>query len=152
MDIEKKIRNLDEEKSSLTITISGKDFVISRITLQARQRYGDYLIFCGEYYQKALETNKRAESASETTETLIAIQNEMTNMIESFANEKASMINKLLKIILEKNGYEYSQEWWVENTDYNDMEKFIVAALKKDEVENAQPKKKEMSATSIEQR
>lgn len=149
MAIEKKIVNLDDEGKSVSITIGGKEFVISRITLRARQKYGEYLVFCGSHYQKATEINKRLESDRETVETLTAMQNEMTTMIESFAVEKASKIDQLLQIILEKNGYEYSREWWEENTDYNKMELFIVSALKKDEEGNIQPKKKEMSATSI---
>lgn len=148
MAIEKKIVNLDDEGKSVSITIGGKEFVIARITLRARQKYGEYLVFCGQHYQKAADINKRLESASETVESLSAMQNEMTAMIERFAIEKANKLDQLLQIILEKNGYEYSREWWEENTDYNKMELFIVSALKKDET--AQPKKKEMISTSIE--
>lgn len=149
MAIEKKIVNLDDEGKGVSITIGGKEFVIYRITLRARQKYGEYLIFCGNHYNKATEINKRLESASETVETLTAMQNEMTSMIESFAIEKANKLDQLLQIILEKNGYEYSREWWEENTDYNKMELFIVSALKKDEAETSHPKKKEMSSTFI---
>lgn len=150
MASEKKIVNLDDEGKSVSITIGGKEFVIARITLRARQKYGEYLVFCGHHYQKASDINKRLEYASETVESLTAMQNEMTAMIESFAIEKANKLDQLLQIILEKNGYEYSREWWEENTDYNKMELFIVSALKKDETETIHPKKKEMSLTSIE--
>lgn len=150
MAIEKKIVNLDDEGKSISITIGGKAFVISRITLRARQKYGEYLVFCGEHYQKSIDVNKRIEAVGEDQSILASMQSEMELAIENFAIEKAQKIESLLKIILEKNGYEYSRDWWEENTDYNKMELFIVSALRKDEVENAQPKKKEMSATSIE--
>lgn len=150
MAIEKKIVNLDDEGKSVSITIGGKDFVISRITLRARQKYGEYLVFCGEHYQKSIDVNKRIEAAGEDPSILASMQSEIALAIENFSIEKARKIEGLLQIILEKNGYEYSRDWWEENTDYNKMELFIVSALKKDEVENAQPKKKEMNATSIE--
>lgn len=143
--IEKKIVNLDDEGKSAAITIGGKEFVISRITLRARQKYGEYLVFSGEHYQKVYEINKRVEVAGDDIETLTAMNNEMTAMIESFAVEKAAKIEVLLQIILEKNGYEYSRNWWEENADYGKMELFIVSALKKDEDGQIMPKKKEIS-------
>ena len=71
---------------------------------------------------------------------LESIAADQGSLIESFAKEKAERIQNMLSIILDKNGYEFDQEWWEDNARYQDMEAFIFQALKKDE--DAAPKKK----------
>ncbi len=128
---EKKIVNLDDSANTVSITIGGKAFEISRITLRARSMYGEYLIFCGEYLQTISRIQNDVEGAD--AEKAEALSKEMTDKITSFAIGKAKHITEILTVILEKNNYQFEQAWWEENTDYQGMEAFIVQAMKKDE-------------------
>jgi hypothetical protein len=144
---EPKIVNLDDEAKAVDIVVAHRTFHIARITLRIRQLYGQYLIFSGEYLNKVHAINEaanqvRIEGKSEGR--LLELQNELDVNIEKFAYDKATRLSEMLKTILEKNGYEYEEEWWSENSDYNGMERFIVAAISKDETEGAVSAKKEM--------
>jgi hypothetical protein len=137
---EPKIVSLDDLNKSVIIPIGDREFKISRLTLQISKLYGEYLIACGEYAKKVSDTKLLADESNDLPG-LEKLSEEMQSLVESFARDKAERITKMLSLILEKNGYEYDQDWWEENARYQDMEQFIFYALKKDEDEKA-PKKK----------
>ncbi len=139
-----KIVNLDDEKNSVTIIVEGREFTISRIVLKARQLYGEYLIFCGNYLTMIGDMNKKVESATKAE--LETINVKLEKDIEEFAIKKAAHLNGLAKIIMEKNGYDFDLSWWEENADYQVMEQFILTAMKKDE-SPVDTKKKEAIAS-----
>jgi hypothetical protein len=136
-----KIVNLDDERNSVSITVEGKVFEIKRLVLKAKQLYGEYLVMSGEYLNGINEAQKAMES--EDIEEMKRINAKLEKDIEDYAYKKADFIEKLLEVILTKNGYTYDREWWEENTDYQIMEQFIFTALKKDDPEKVDNKKKD---------
>ena len=60
---------------------------------------------------------------------------------EEFAKRKLDLYSKIIRLLLEKNGYEYDQEWWEENTDELDMRTFIEKCLTKDAQADGSKKK-----------
>lgn len=133
-----KIVNLDDERNSITLVVEGKEFIISRIVLKARQIYGEYLKLSGEYLQLVGKAN---DLEGKTAEELEKINAELEKAIEDYAIRKAEYLDELLEIILVKNGYDFDLEWWHDNTDYGAIESFVYAALKKDEDGKASKKK-----------
>jgi len=136
---ETRIVNLDDAVNKIEIKLGDKSFKIARITLQIRKIYGEYLIRCGEYMTKLNEVNVNADTATQAE--LQAYNIILTDLTENYAIDKAAFIYKMLKLILEKNGYDYSQEWWEENSDYSMMEQFIVKAISKDDTSTTTKKK-----------
>lgn len=137
-----KIVNLDDQKNSVTIVTEGKEYTINRIVLKARQMYGEYLIFAGNYLNMIGAINDKVKTA--TNDELQAINEQLEKDIESYAYGKAEHLQGMMKIILEKNGYDFDLKWWEENSDYQAMEQFIITAMKKDE-DAADTKKKELA-------
>src|SRR5512133_2354120 len=125
---ETKIVNLDDRNKSVDIVMSGKTFTISRLTLQLTKLYGEYMIFCGEYAKKMAKISADAHKDGSNLEE-IAVEQGL--IIEEYAHKKAELIQQMLRIILEKNGYEFDMDWWENNSRYQDMEMFIFTALKK---------------------
>lgn len=159
---EPKIVNLDDASRAVAITVGGQTFNIERITLEMRQKYGEYTIFCGEYLDrlgkiqqgvasKEIETRKKPSAIVATlckifprlrTRWMSEASSELSKLIESFAYGKAERVTGLLSLILEKNGHKFDLKWWESNSDYEKMESFIVAAITKDDESNAASKKK----------
>ena len=140
---EHKIINLDDAAKTVEIKLGGETFKISRITLEMRQLYGEYLIFSGEYYNMVTQYTAEADKETDLAE-LEKKEAELNAAIERFAKGKAEHIEDMLKLILVKNGYKYDRKWWASNADYNVMESFIVEAINKD-TENASKKKEAAS-------
>jgi hypothetical protein len=133
-----KIVNLDDEKKSVTLIVEGKEFIISRIVLKARQIYGEYLQDTGKYYNLVAECNDLSKKDVKELEEISA---KLEKAIEAYVLRKADYIEQLLEVILTKNGYDFDLEWWHDNTDYSIMESFVYAALKKDEDDKPSKKK-----------
>ena len=138
---EPKIVSLDDLNKSVEIKLGGKSFIISRLTMRLTELYGEYLIFCGEYAKKVNATKLLSDESSVDLPGLEKLDADMQKLIEDFSIGKAERIQQMLKIVLEKNGYEFDMAWWEDNSVYQDMEQFIFQALKKDE--DAAPKKKQ---------
>ena len=51
---------------------------------------------------------------------------------EDFARRKAALYERLIALLLEKNGYSFDKAWWDENTDEIDRRTFIEKCLLKD--------------------
>lgn len=124
----RKIINLDDKATTAEITIGGKTFEISRVVLRLREMYGDYVADAGKYLQRIQELDEVEE---------------INQLAEIYAHEKADKLDAMMEKLLVKNGYEYDKEWWADNVgDYHAMEEFIVACLNK---EDDQVKKKEVA-------
>jgi hypothetical protein len=112
--------------------------------LKARQLYGEYLMMAGSYMSKIGEAQEAVKG--DDVKKLEEINAMMEKAIETYAFQKADFIERMLEVILTKNGYEYNRTWWEENTDYQVMEQFIFQAMKKDDPEDTKPtKKKELN-------
>ena len=141
---EHKIINLDDAAKTVEIKLGGETFNISRITLEMRQLYGEYLEHRGAYMMAVIELQKKAEKEDDLG-ALEAIEKEVTKNVQEFAITRAKELEEMLRLILEKNNIKYSKKWWESNTDYQGMEDFIIEAIRKDEV-GASSKKKEAAS------
>ena len=121
----RKIVNLDDKDNTLEITIGGKTWEIARVVIRLREMYGDYVQHAAGYIE-ALQGYGDSEDLDELQE-----------LAEVYATEKARKLDAMMEKLLTKNGYEYDSNWWAENVgDYHKMEQFIVACLNKDQDDN----------------
>ena len=118
----RKIINLDDKENTLEITIGGKTWEIARVVIRMREMYGDYVQHAAGYID-TLQGYAESEDLDELHE-----------LAEVYATEKARKLDAMMDKLLIKNGYEYDADWWAENVgDYRKMEEFIVACLNKDQ-------------------
>ena len=118
----RKIVNLDDKDNTLEITIGGKTWEIARVAIRLREMYGDYVQHAAGYIE-TLQGYGESEDLDELQE-----------LAEVYATEKARKLDAMMEKLLTKNGYEYDVDWWAENVgDYRKMEEFIVACLNKDQ-------------------
>ena len=118
----RKIVNLDDKDNTLEITIGGKTWEIARVVIRLREMYGDYVQHAAGYIE-TLQGYGESEDLDELQE-----------LAEVYATEKARKLDAMMEKLLTKNGYEYDVDWWAENVgDYRKMEEFIVACLNKDQ-------------------
>ena len=118
----RKIVNLDDKENTLEITIGGKMWEIARVVIRLREMYGDYVQHAAGYID-TLQGYAESEDLDELQE-----------LAEVYATEKARKLDAMMDKLLTKNGYEYDPDWWAENVgDYRKMEEFIVACLNKDQ-------------------
>lgn len=115
------------------ITVSDREFRISRVVIAARVLYSNHIRKMGELLRRVARLGDDEDSAEAKA---------LAAEAENFASEKLDAYARIIRLILEKNGYEYSREWWEENTDEMDMRAFIEKCLMKDSPE-ADKKKEE---------
>lgn len=115
------------------ITVSDREFRISRVVIAARVLYSNHIRKMGELLRRVARLGDDEDSAEAKA---------LAKEAENFASEKLDAYARIIRLILEKNGYEYSREWWEENTDEMDMRAFIEKCLMKDSPE-ADKKKEE---------
>jgi hypothetical protein len=139
---EPRVVNLDDLANSVEVIMADKPFKISRITMQIRTIYGQYLQFCGEYLVKIAKIQEAPDTLEASEYEKLAEETQKT--VTDFAIGKAEFINKMMGLILKHNGYEFDFAWWEANSDYSHMEQFIVQALKKDEPDNPKTSKKKV--------
>ncbi|MGD1818000.1 MAG: hypothetical protein ACPKNR_13285 [Pleomorphochaeta sp.] len=119
-----------EKQITATIKLSDTTFQIKRVVIAVRVLYSNHLIKMGELFKKVGEIKKDDQKALK----------EINISIEEFNKEKEKVYDKILKLLLEKNGYEFNKTWWNENTDELDIRNFIEECLNKDT--NTRSKKK----------
>ena len=138
----------DRPRAQVTIEIGGKSFKIERVVTGVRQLYGRFLTEAGLMMQKVARVNDRIQQlGSATGEDLDAASSEVekrTGEIEQFAAGKLDILLRCIELLLEKNGYEFDREWWIENGDETDYQSLIVEALQKD----SQPGQKKTAGTA----
>ena len=121
----RKIVNLDDKDNTLEITIGGKTWEIARVVIRLREMYGDYVQHAAGYIE-TLQGYAESEDLDELQE-----------LAEVYAIEKARKLDAMMEKLLTKNGYEYDADWWAENVgEYQKMEQFIVACLNKDQLDD----------------
>lgn len=126
-----------EKCITAVITIGKETFRISRVVIAARVLYSNHIKEMGELLQRL----SRLESKNADTEEA----RRLTAEAEEFAKRKLELYGKIIRLLLEKNGYTYDAEWWKENTDELDMRSFIEKCLMKDAPADGN-KKKETTA------
>lgn len=109
--------------SVAVITIQDKTYRISRIVVAARLMYSNYLSTISKLLNEYADTAGAADNKQ--------IQG-LYDKYTEYAEKVPDILLGIIQLLLEKNGYEYSEEWWKENSDIEDMRGFIDAALSKD--------------------
>ena len=75
---EPKIVNLDDLNKAVTITLGGKSFTISRVTLEMRQLYGEI----GRYISLNVATDKACKEAGKSHRGLIDVMAALRKSIQ----------------------------------------------------------------------
>jgi len=125
--------NLDNTpRKAVTLQIAGQSFTIRRIVTGAQQLWSAFVRESAEYlekidaYQKAISGKISAEEIAQRTE-------EITRDVDAFAETKLDRLLGILELLLEKNGYEFDRQWWVDNAGEEDYREFITSAMLKDQ-------------------
>jgi hypothetical protein len=140
---EAKIVNLDDSAKAVEITMGGKTFKISRITIRAKNLYTQYRELCGMAQVKISAQKIELEGMS-LEEGKLSVESIRKNA-EELAEDIVSHSFEMVKIILEGNGYEYSKDWLEENVSYENLGAFISTAILKDDQDRV-VQKKEMAS------
>lgn len=138
-----KIVNLDDERNKLTITISEKEFEISRIVHSLIVEYGEYMQLSGNYLQETARLQSVVDKKTATTEQIKIAGEMLQKQIVEYSEKKVDAILSMTQKIVEKNGYTYNEQWWLDNVTIPEMEKFCVTCIQKDLPEPGKDKKKE---------
>ncbi len=121
-----RIYDLNERRKCVTavLTVSDKEFRISRVVTGVRVLYANFLTQMGEIL-KEISTLDTQNADSEEIKNAIA-------KAEAFKNTREETTEHCLELLLAKNGYEYDKAWWTENADDYDIRAFIEICLSKD--------------------
>lgn len=124
--------DLNGRENSITakIKVADKEFKINRVVIAVRVLYSNHLIKMGELFK---ETGQLDEKNINELDSL-------NEKINEFNEDKIQTYEKILTLLLEKNGYRYEKQWWNENTDELDIRSFIDSCLSKDVVNNNKKK------------
>lgn len=122
-----------EKCITAVITIGEETFRISRVVIAARVLYSNHIKEMGDLLQRLSKLETRDADTEEARR--------LTAEAEEFARRKLELYGKIIRLILEKNGYTYDAEWWKENTDELDMRSFIEKCLMKDAAADGNKKK-----------
>lgn len=108
--------------------------------------------YCREQYQCMLEavdeltelpdrvdaiTDDESLESKEKLSRIRALQKEQRGLVRRIATIRADIVRELL----ETNGHEFDEKWWMRKTDADDMNTFTLTCLQKDVKENRPLKK-----------
>lgn len=108
--------------TTAVITLGDKTFRISRVVIAARVKYANYLMEFSHLLDDASRIKDGDQKAMEA----------LNSKYQEFGELVPDILKSIIRLLLEKNGYEFSEEWWDENADIEDMRNFIDASLSKD--------------------
>jgi hypothetical protein len=116
--------DLNGREKSITAKIKMSDttFTINRVVIAVRVLYSNHLKKMGDLFKKVGQLDEKDINAL----------NKLNNSIDEFNEEKEALYDKILKLLLEKNGYKYNKTWWEENAEETDIRNFIEECLSKD--------------------
>ncbi len=127
-----RIVNFDDNRNKLELVISGEKFIIYRITHNIIAEYGDYMKASGLYMQAVAALTKVIDSKQSTKEEIKEAETALQNEIIRFSELQAKSVFSILEKIMVKNGYEYSNQWWLDNASFKEIENFVLECLNKD--------------------
>jgi hypothetical protein len=128
-------------RSTVEIEIGDKTYKISRVVNGVRIRWIALLEEWIEYLEKSerligLQQEAEKEEKKEATEQIRTL----TVEIEEWNKQKIERTLECIRLLLEKNGYEFDRQWWLDNCDDMDYRYFIEEAMKKDAPAGGQKK------------
>ena len=121
-----------EKCVTAVITIGNETFSISRVVIAVRTMYSNHIKEMGDLLER-LATMKTTGPESDEAKAFAKI-------VQEFGINKLELYERLIRLLLEKNGYSYDKAWWDENTDETDRRTFIEKCLMKDTDEKAKKK------------
>ena len=133
--------DLNQKKESVTLTLGEKKFTIRRVVTGVLQLYGDFARDQGEKLeqigqlqaeQERLEKIAPEDVTPEELQELDKASQKLVDEVEEFSKAKIDRLLRMIQLLLEKNGYEYDRQWWIDNGDPSDYQSFIVACINKD--------------------
>jgi chromosome segregation ATPase len=128
--------NLDANRKTITITLGGARWRISRVVTGVRRRYAEILTRSGEEIEKVSRLQalqEKDELTDEDARELGELVETLGREVDEFQQWKTEELYRCLELLLEKNGYEFDREWWDDNADIGEIQEFITAALTKDQ-------------------
>ena len=114
--------NSRENCTAAVIKIADKEFKIDRVVIGARLLYSNHLKRMGKLLKETGDLEEKDEEALKA----------LVQKAEDFQIEKMETYDKILALLLSKNGYSYDKAWWEENTDEIDQRTFIERCMMKD--------------------
>lgn len=128
----------DKPRAAVTLQLGGRSFRIARVVTGVRRLYGEFLRETGRLLEQTADIAKLSEALDAATEEaeqkrLGAEIAAASAPIEDSVERRSADIMRILRLILEKNGYEFDPEWWDENADQADIVAFIAESLNKDD-------------------
>ena len=114
-----------EDCVTAIIELSGKTFRISRVVIAARVLYSNHLTEMADMLKRISSYDEEKDSDGKEADSLMA-------EAEEFGKRKMETYDRILTLLLEKNGYGYDKTWWDENTDELDRMTFIERSMMKD--------------------
>lgn len=134
------VRLADRERPIVTVQVADKEFVIRRVVTGVFRRYGQFAQDSGEAITQLADLQKQMDAPDADLESLQPRIQEMTSVAEHVASNREAMEQECIRLILEKNGYSFDWDWWIDNTDTTDRQAFIVECLNKDTKHNSKKK------------
>jgi hypothetical protein len=153
--------DLNQKKESVTLTLGDSRFTIRRVVTGVLQLYGEFARDQGEklerigHLQSEQERLEKISPDDVTPEELERIDQEsqkLVDEVEEFSKTKIDRLLRMIQLLLEKNGYEYDREWWIENADVSDYQNFIAACINKDVPSNGVKKNRAAGSTGTDSR
>lgn len=121
-----------EKCVTAVITIGNETFSISRVVIAVRTMYSNHIKEMGDLLERL--------AAMKTTDPESDEAKAFAKTVQEFGIKKLELYERLIRLLLEKNGYSYDKAWWDENTDETDRRTFIEKCLMKDTDEKAKKK------------
>lgn len=135
------IRIDEKERPAISVEVAGRTFLIRRVVTGVRQRWGEFMQLQGEALQMVDDLKQKIDKAGgQETKELQAEIDSMNGLAEKIAKGRESAETDCLRLILEKNGYEFDWSWWMDETDSVDRQSVIIEAINKDSVAGGKKK------------
>ncbi|MFP4427590.1 MAG: hypothetical protein ACLFPP_14130 [Spirochaetaceae bacterium] len=106
-----------------------------------------YFIEGGEALQELSEIQKRLDEEPENTGDIRERIKDMSIVADQLGAYREQMEKDCIRMILEKNGYEFDWEWWIDNTDNHERQAFLVECMNKDSSGGGQKKTEDSTGT-----
>lgn len=122
-------------RNTVTIEVAGVSFQITRVVIGARKLFGELMQDMGKYLELTGKLEEKFSHIGEDPENRKALDEEIKQVskeIEEFSEDKLNRYMEIIRILLEKNGYTFDRDWWIENCEQADLQFFINEAMNKD--------------------
>lgn len=122
-------------RNTVTIEVAGASFQITRVVIGARKLFGELMQDMGKYLELTGKLEEKFAEVGEDPEKQEKLQAEIKQVskeIEDFSEDKINRYMDIIRILLEKNGYSFDRNWWIENCEQADLQYFISEAMNKD--------------------